>query len=449
MTHHGRMPAVRQSADSAADATYTHCCSKSGPVAMSRTPTRTEYVYAGSLFVLAVTAVGVAARGSGDIAALTDHAPTALFFFLFGLLTIAIGYQHPRFGYYSFDRISQVASILVLGPVGAALINGLASFVYPWHRRWRGVPTREVVFASLNNAGLMTLIILLSGHAYTLLGGRVPLAEIRPQTVGALLALLLSMQALNDLLMLGLLRVGGHSLSGFFQWFPYAWELGSGVTAILVALIYSLMDTRVFALLLVVLTIGMLALRQFADMRYKLERIVDARTESLRRKARELELQATQDNLTGLFNRRYADDYLESRLAEPRPQLAIALADIDLFKQINDLHSHGTGDEVLRRIAAILRECCRPIDTIARYGGEEFLICFPDTELRQARAICERLRLAVEKEDWTVLGLNRGVTISCGIAENRRGALSRQVLVARADAQLYEAKHNGRNLVVA
>lgn len=417
---------------------------------MSRTPSRTEYLYAGSLFVIAVIAVAAAAHGSGDLAGLAARAPTAVFFFLFGLLTIAIGYQHPRFGYYSFDRIAQVASILVLGPVNAAVINGLASLVYPWHRRWRGVATREVLFASLNNAGLMALIILVSGYVYTLLGGAVPLTEIRPRTLAALLALLLSMQVLNDLLMLGLLRIGGHSLDGFFQWFSYAWELGSGVTAILVALIYSLMDVRVFALLLAVLTIGMLALRQFADMRYKLERIVDARTESLRRKARELELQATQDNLTGLFNRRYADDYLESRLAEPRPHLAIALADIDLFKQVNDLHSHGTGDEVLRRIAAILRECCRPTDTIARYGGEEFLICFPETELVQAQAICERLRLAVQSENWAVLGLSRRVTISCGIAESRRGAaLTRQELVARADAQLYAAKHNGRNLVVA
>ena len=65
-----------------------------------------------------------------------------------------------------------------------------------------------------------------------------------------------------------------------------------------------------------------------------------------------------------------------------REHFAIALADIDLFKQINDLHSHATGDAVLRRVASILSERCRDTDMIARYGGEEVLICFPHTALR-------------------------------------------------------------------
>lgn len=414
---------------------------------MRKTPTPAELLYAGSLFTVAAAAVAFAVHDT-DRLTLTDRPATALFFFVYGLATIFIGYQHPRFGYYSFDRVAQVASILVLGPVSAAVINGLASLIYPWHRCYRGVPARQALLASLNNAGLMALIVLLSGSLYEALGGDIPLIVIDGRSLARLLVLVLSMQALNDLLMIGLLRVGGRSLRGFFQRFSYAWELGSAAAAVLVALVFNSMDPRIFALLLAVLTLGMLALRQFADMRYKLERIVEARTESLRRKAHELEQQASQDNLTGLFNRRYADSYLEAQLAMPQRRLAIALADIDLFKQINDLHSHGIGDQVLRRVAALLRECCRPTDTIARYGGEEFLICFPETGLTDARMICERLRITVESENWAVMGLRCGVTISCGVVETA-GTMDRAELVDRADSRLYAAKHSGRNLVVA
>ena len=85
---------------------------------------------------------------------------------------------------------------------------------------------------------------------------------------------------------------------------------------------------------------------------------------------------------------------------------------------------------------------------IGRYGGEEFLLCFPNTELRDARRICEELRAAVESGNWAQLGLAGGVTVSFGIAELRADA-SVERLLSRADMRLYEAKNGGRNLVVA
>jgi diguanylate cyclase (GGDEF)-like protein len=297
----------------------------------------------------------------------------------------------------------------------------------------------------------MTLIILASGYLYTMLDGRVPLVSMTGWSVVPLIVLVLGIQLLNDVGMLGLLRLGGRGLAGFFNVFSYAIELGSGATAVLVAVVYNSMDAAVLVLLLGVLSLGMLALRQFADMRYKLELIVEERTKSLREKTKELELQATRDNLTNLFNRRYADRYLEQNLetAESYEQhFTIALADIDLFKQINDLHSHATGDEVLRRVARILRERCRQTDMIARYGGEEFLICFPHTDLRQARVLCEELRSSIERTNWSPLGLAAGVTISFGIAE-RRADSSPDSLLNTADLRLYSAKNNGRNRVVA
>jgi len=413
--------------------------------------TRSQIVYAAALFASAWTLVGIALARGDALPQTGSEIASAAFFFAYGLFTISIGYQHPNLGYYSFDRVSQVASILVLGPGEAALINGLASFVYPWHRLFKGVPPRAALYAAMNNSGLMATIVLAAGTAYTALGGPVPLTDLTGSAVVALLVLVLGMQILNDVGMVVLYVLGRRSLAGFFHSFSYALELGSGMTAVLVALIYNMMSIEVLALTLVVLSMGMLALRQFADMRQKLELIVAERTQKLEEKTRELELQATRDNLTGLFNRRYADEYLArevERCRRERAPFTIALADIDLFKRVNDLHSHATGDAVLRRVASTLRERCRVSDVLIRYGGEEFLLCFPDTALRQACLVCEELRAAVEGCPWTQLGLAAGVTISFGIAEFR-GDVSADRLIDRADVHLYEAKNRGRNLVVA
>jgi diguanylate cyclase (GGDEF)-like protein len=186
-------------------------------------------------------------------------------------------------------------------------------------------------------------------------------------------------------------------------------------------------------------------------MRQDLEDVVAERTRSLEEKSRELEEQAIRDNLTGLFNRRYADAFLEQQLEYDRRHertSSVALADIDLFKQINDSHSHATGDEVLRRVAKILTTRCRKTDMIARYGGEEFLICFPDSDVEQANATCEALRLSIENHDWQALGLTVPVTISFGVAHSEGEDLPHE-LIKEADIRLYRAKNSGRNLVVA
>jgi diguanylate cyclase (GGDEF)-like protein len=414
---------------------------------------RPERIYVIALFALtwAVIAALLTRSVPGALAQDPDWLGTAVFFLAYGLFTISVGYQHPSLGYYSFDRVAQVASILVLGPVLAAVINGLASFIFPWHRLLKGVPARDVAYAALNNSGLMAAAILLAGSAYVALGGAIPLTGLNGWSSLALIALLLILQLLNDGGMLALLTLGRRSLKGFFHGFSYALELGSGATAVLVALIYNTMALDVLALTLVVLSIGMLALRQFANMRHRLELIVAERTRKLEEQTHELERQATHDTLTGLHNRRYADEHLAREIAScewSRRHLTVALADIDLFKQVNDLHSHATGDEVLRRVASVLRGRCRAADVLARYGGEEFLICMPNTDLREARSLCEALRTAVERANWAQLGLAAGVTISFGIAEYKTDT-SPDRLVSRADRLLYEAKNSGRNRVVA
>jgi diguanylate cyclase (GGDEF)-like protein len=297
----------------------------------------------------------------------------------------------------------------------------------------------------------MAAMIFVAGTLYVAVGGAVPLTSLEGGAVAQLVLLVLLMQVLNDAGMLMLFVLGRRSRAGFLGAFTYALELGSGATAVLVALIYNTMGLDVLVLALAVLSLGMLALRQFANMRHRLELLVTERTQKLEEKTRELELQATHDNLTELFNRRYADDYLARELELCRRErriLTIALADVDLFKQINDLYSHATGDTVLRRVAAILRERCRANDVLARYGGEEFLLCLPGTDLGDARHLCDELRVAVERSNWAQLGLAASVTISFGIADFRAD-VSPDRLLARADLRLYEAKHGGRNRVVA
>ncbi len=406
-----------------------------------------ECAFAIALFASALLAVGWTLPGS--LLGAADW-PTVLFFLAFGLFTIAIGYDHSAFGYVSFDRIAQVSSLLVLGPVDAAWINGLASLLYPWHRLRKGVPLRAVAFASLNNAGLMALMILAAGHVYLAAGGAAPLAVLDASAFVAILLLLVVMQVINEAAMMTLYRLRGLSPREAFSLFDTAMELAAGVAAIVVAITWTRMETSVLALLLAVLAAGMLALKRFAEMRLELERLVAERTAALEGKTLELERLAARDTLTGLHNRRSADARLEAELARvlrEGGELSLALADIDHFKQINDRHSHGIGDRVLERVARLFETRLDVTTLVARYGGEEFLFCFPATGFAAARDRCEELRRAVESEDWSALAPGLAVTLSVGVASRRRDT-SVNALLERADACLYAAKRGGRNRVV-
>jgi diguanylate cyclase (GGDEF)-like protein len=410
---------------------------------------RPGFIYSLVLFLTAVAALWLAAARHGALP--PGHgAGTALFFIAYGLFAITMGYSHPRVGYVSFDRIAQVAAILVLGPVAAAWLNGTASLLYPWHRLRHGRPLLDVLTASLHNAGLMALMVLVCGLFYQKLGGPVPLLELHWRNVVALLLLLFSMQALNDAGMRVLTALQEQRVSMAFSPFAFVVECGAGIGGILVAIVYNRMDLSVVALLLFVMSLGMLTLTELAGIRSRLELIVDERTRKLREKTRELERIATHDPLTGLHNRRYADEYLEERISEYERYgrgFALALVDLDNFKRINDDHSHNAGDEVLKAVSAILRARCRDTDLVARYGGEEFLLCFPQADIAAAREACEKIRAAVESTAWGPLVPGAGVTLSAGVATMRAGA-SRRELLGAADRALYVAKSGGRNRVV-
>jgi len=155
------------------------------------------------------------------------------------------------------------------------------------------------------------------------------------------------------------------------------------------------------------------------------------------------------DALTGLATRRYLDANLERMFSELRTtgrSFSVALADIDLFKAINDRFSHVVGDEVLRTVGRILRAACRPSDVAVRYGGEEFVLALPDTSLEQAHAACQRLRSAVAGHAWHTIHASLQVTISIGVTADA-GFVEATSMLGAADRKLYDAKRAGRNCV--
>jgi diguanylate cyclase (GGDEF)-like protein len=156
---------------------------------------------------------------------------------------------------------------------------------------------------------------------------------------------------------------------------------------------------------------------------------------------------ATADGLTGAKNRRYLQDALAQALSfsrRHRSPVSLAVLDVDRFKSHNDSFGHLAGDDVLRRLVAVVRGGLRAHDTIARYGGEEFIILMPATGADAAVAISERLRAAIAATPWN----HRAVTASFGVATTASGDEAPDELLARADRALYRAKRTGRDRVV-
>jgi diguanylate cyclase (GGDEF)-like protein len=163
---------------------------------------------------------------------------------------------------------------------------------------------------------------------------------------------------------------------------------------------------------------------------------------------------STVDPLTGALNRRGGDSMFpqasgrdEGDTTEIEP-LSVALADIDHFKQVNDELGHAVGDEVLKRIATILSGVLRDGDAVIRHGGEEFLVVLPGCRLETATRIADRARTAIADTVIPAGDAQTSVTVSIGVAQ-RHGGETREDLVARADAAMYEAKKAGRNKVAA
>lgn len=164
-----------------------------------------------------------------------------------------------------------------------------------------------------------------------------------------------------------------------------------------------------------------------------------------------LRLQAVQDSLTGILNHGAVVQALSrevDRARRERHPLALIMADIDWFKEVNDSHGHLVGDEVLREVSRRLRECLRSYDALGRYGGEEFLIVLPNIEVEAALGLAERVRQQISQAPIRVGDLDVPVTLSQGVVTGSGAAnLSAEQLIGAADRALYAAKDSGRDAV--
>lgn len=187
-------------------------------------------------------------------------------------------------------------------------------------------------------------------------------------------------------------------------------------------------------------------------------------------KIRRLEKLATEDDLTGLKNRRYILEFARQIIEMAKKdngRVTVLIFDIDDFKHYNDVYSHAAGDEVLRQAGVLIRRCCRKHDAVARLGGDEFAVVFWDdskcltgtagderrthtsSHPTEAILIAKRFRKALEKAEFRFLGPEgKGVlTISGGLATLDRDGSTAPELFAKADQALLDAKRSGKNRV--
>jgi diguanylate cyclase (GGDEF)-like protein len=166
--------------------------------------------------------------------------------------------------------------------------------------------------------------------------------------------------------------------------------------------------------------------------------------------AHKLEIQATVDSLTDVYNRRAFDEFAEKEVLRAQREhnpLAVILMDIDLFKQVNDNYGHQVGDKVLQEFSLRLKNSLRQYDILARYGGEEFTLLLPSTDINTALVIAEKLRFSIAQPMFYLEGVELLVTASFGVAVNQGEFIDWQQLIAFADNALYQAKDSGRNCV--
>jgi diguanylate cyclase (GGDEF)-like protein len=160
------------------------------------------------------------------------------------------------------------------------------------------------------------------------------------------------------------------------------------------------------------------------------------------------------DSLTGLYNRRYVMDKIDSemnRAVRHGHPMSVLMLDLDHFKRINDSFGHPAGDQVLKSVGQVLKESCRVYDVPGRYGGEEFCIVLPDTRVVGTTTVAERIRMRLENtpqqmgEHSVVVTASIGIAVMDSVADE--GLLTANALLERADRALYSAKHHGRNRV--
>jgi diguanylate cyclase (GGDEF)-like protein len=192
----------------------------------------------------------------------------------------------------------------------------------------------------------------------------------------------------------------------------------------------------------------------FADLKTQRAMIVELesemrtkvanRTDALERTIGSLRQQATRDALTGLFNRRFLDQYLAhavTRHLRQRKDLCVLMIDVDYFKLLNDTHGHAAGDDLLKAIGQLIRSAIRGEDVGFRCGGDEFVILLPDSGPEAGQILGDRLASLVDALGKTIKGLTKAPRLAYGLANLRNASEQTPAAVlAMADRALYEVK---------
>lgn len=183
---------------------------------------------------------------------------------------------------------------------------------------------------------------------------------------------------------------------------------------------------------------------EYTKMESRLKELYD----DLLAKNEELYIKTITDNLTGLYSREFVIQALmkmTTRVKRYGGVVTIGIVDIDKFKIVNDTYGHIAGDEVLKQVSESMQDQLRSTDYIGRYGGEEFIIVFDNSNIDNAKFVCERLRKHIESKVVEHQGNKISVTVSIGLAEFHAQSISD--LLIEADKRMYQAKRQGRNQV--
>jgi len=173
--------------------------------------------------------------------------------------------------------------------------------------------------------------------------------------------------------------------------------------------------------------------------------------DQVQEKRKALEKEVLIDQLTGIANRRALKRRLKEeiqRYHRYRQFFSVILFDIDHFKSVNDRFGHWAGDKCLKELIRRVKPMLRDTDFLARWGGEEFVIVFPGTDVESALGVAERLRKAIENTRFVYQKQEIAVTVSVGVTEVKPGDQGLEAIFNRADKAMYQAKHNGRNMVM-
>ncbi len=235
--------------------------------------------------------------------------------------------------------------------------------------------------------------------------------------------------------------------------------IASGIILFVLGVLEILMQTGVIpptsvkyssvAAIILVMIGASVAFVRFYEMKTSLRRILINLSET-EQKLEHKERLAITDALTGLYNRGFFDESLEEEVKDSiknNRSLSLIMLDIDEFKSINDVFGHAIGDSVLAEIATVIKRNARASDLPARYGGEEFAVILPNTTIREAHEVSERIRKTIEEIVFVVRERpDRSVTISAGVTTLRGTDLAIDLLV-RSDKALLAAKARGKNNV--